>query len=230
VREALAILPARDEGASVGATVRELRVNLPQLDVLVVDDGSTDDTAAAAERAGATVLRHPTGQGVARAEATALRYAEERNYRHVVRLDADGQHDPASVPAVLAALEHADLVVGSRFLGEDASASTVPRRLGSRLLAAMLWVSTGQKLTDPTSGFRGFGPRGVALLHRAELTGYPEPESILLALRSGLRVAEVPVRMRPRGAGKSSLTPLTSTRFMVKATVAIARELLRRRA
>ena len=227
--DVLAILLAHNEADCVATTVHELRERARELDFVVVDDGSHDDTAAEAERAGATVLRHATRRGVAQAEVTGLEYARAHGYLKAVRLDADGQHDPASAAAMIEALNRADLIIGSRFLGDDAWEGSLPRRLGGRALTAMISLATGQRITDPTSGFRAFGPPAMAMLCGAQLHGYPEPESILLALRSGLRVAEVPVTMRPRRSGSSSLTAVASTLFMARATLAVARELLRRR-
>lgn len=225
----LVVLLAFNEGACIGDTVREVRAVMGTTDVLVVDDGSSDDTAAKARAAGATVIRHPVNLGVAAAEATGLTWAHRRCCQRVVRLDGDGQHDPRSVHRVLARLDAgADLVVGSRYLEASSASSTAFRRAGGRVLSGLLSLLTGQRMTDPTSGLRGFGPRAIALFSTNFPHEYPEPESVLMAVRRGLTVAEVAAEMRPRRTGQSSLTPLGSAFYMAKVCFALVLESLRR--
>ncbi|MEW5849375.1 MAG: glycosyltransferase family 2 protein [Myxococcota bacterium] len=226
----LLTLLAHNEAASIAGVVQELRAQVPHAEVLVVDDGSTDDTGAVALRAGAVVVRHLVNLGVAGGESTALMYAQRHGHDCVIRMDGDGQHDPGCVQDLLNALSAgADLVVGSRFLGEAGFRSTGVRRVGIALLSGLLTRLCGARVTDPTSGFRGFSPRAVELFSTTYPHDYPEPESVLMAYRRGLRVCEVPVRMRPRRFGKSSLTPLRSALYMAKVFTALSLELLRPR-
>lgn len=224
----LIILLAYNEEACIADVVTELRRELPRLDVAVVDDGSRDRTAERAREAGASVLRHPINLGVAAAEATGLLYALRRGYTRVVRMDGDGQHDPQSVAGLLEALERgAELVVGSRYAGTVSFRSTWLRRLGSGLISRLLSSLCKQRISDPTSGFRGFGPRAIRYFSTHFPHDYPEPESVLMASRRGLPIAEVPARMRSRRAGESSLTPWRSTFYMAKVSFALFMERFR---
>lgn len=224
----LIILLAYNEEACIAATVAELRAALPDIDVLVVNDGSADRTEEEARRAGAYVVTHPFNLGVAAGEASGLLFAARRGYRRVVRMDGDGQHDPQFVPALLQALDAgAELVIGSRFAGLDSFRSTLLRRMGNRFLASLLSALCRQKMTDPTSGFRAFGPRAIRYFATTHPHDYPEPESALMAARQGFPIVEVPVRMRPRRTGVSSLTPWKSMFYMAKVSFALLMERVR---
>ncbi|QRK08697.1 glycosyltransferase family 2 protein [Archangium violaceum] len=224
----LIILLAYNEEACIADVVAELRRELPGIDVAVVDDGSRDQTSERAYAAGAHVVRHPINLGVAAAEATGLLYALRHGYSRAVRMDGDGQHDPHSVPAMLKALEQgAELVVGSRFAGVASFRSTWLRRFGSRLISGLLSSLCKQRITDPTSGFRGFGPRAMRFFSTRFPHDYPEPESVLMASRQHFPIVEVPVRMRSRRAGASSLTAWRSTFYMAKVSFALFMERFR---
>jgi glycosyltransferase involved in cell wall biosynthesis len=226
----LAVLLAFGEEACIGRTVREVQAALPGADVLVVDDGSTDRTAQEALAAGALVARHPINLGVAAAESTGLEYARRHGYGAVVRMDGDGQHDPAFAGALLDAVrEGADLAVGTRFGDLRSFESTPLRRAGNAFLSSVVSALCRQKVTDPTSGFRAFSARAAAFFAEVQPHDYPEPESLLMAHRQGFRLREVPVRMRPRTSGRSSLTPGRSAYYMVKTSLALTLELLRAR-
>ncbi|MCP3138238.1 glycosyltransferase family 2 protein [Pyxidicoccus xibeiensis] len=227
-RRGLIVLLAYNEEECIGSTVAELREALPGMDVLVVDDGSADQTAARAREAGAHVLTHPFNLGVAAGEATGLLYASRQGYQRVLRMDGDGQHDPASVPMLLEALDAGkELVIGSRFAGVTTFRSTWLRRFGNQFLSRLLSTLTQQRITDPTSGFRGFGPRAIAFFGRTHPHDYPEPESVLMASRQGFPITEVPARMRPRRTGTSSLTPWKSAFYMAKVSFALLMERVR---
>ncbi len=226
----LVVLLALDEEACIARAVGEARAALPGADVLVVDDGSSDGTAQQARSAGALVARHPINLGVSAAEATCLTYAHRNGYGAVVRMDGDGQHDPAFARALLAALEDgADLAVGTRFSELRSFESTLLRRAGNAFLSRVVSALCGQRITDPTSGFRAFNRRCAAFFAGVHPHDYPEPESLLMAHRQGFRIREVPVRMRPRTTGRSSLTPGRSAYYMMKTSLALTLELLRAR-
>src|SRR5688572_27371806 len=150
----LVVIPALNESGSIGEVVKEVRSELPSVDVLVIDDGSTDNTAAVAESAGAKVARLPYNLGVGGAMRLGYRYGHRHDYDVVVQIDADGQHDPKFVPRLLAALDDADLVIGARFAGAGEYRVSGPRRWAMRLLSGVVSRLAGTKLTDTTSGFR----------------------------------------------------------------------------
>jgi glycosyltransferase involved in cell wall biosynthesis len=205
----LALVPARNEADSLPAVVRALRVDQPGIDILVVDDASDDATWEILPALGVEWLRLTEHLGVGSAIRAGLRYASHSGYGVVVRTDGDGQHPASEIQGLLAPIlsGEADAVVGSRY--SDASARRAPgfRRSAQHLAAAWLSLTTGLRVTDPTSGFWAFGPRAIRLLASRHPTGYPEPELLMLLAQTGLRVAEVPTRMNARIAGQTSLTP-----------------------
>jgi len=227
----VAVVPAYNESGAIGGVVDEIRSFDPALDVVVVDDASTDETAAIAAAHGATVLRLPFNVGIGGAVQTGFRYALEHEYETAVRLDGDGQHDPRELPKLLAPLERGDanLVIGSRFV--DPGGSYRPpfaRRVGIRVFARLVSLLGGQRVTDTTSGFMALDRVGIALFAEEFPHDYPEVEATLVALRSGLRLAQVQVEMRERETGSSSITFVRSVYYLVKVTLALLVASLRR--
>jgi glycosyltransferase involved in cell wall biosynthesis len=204
----LVLIPAHNEAASLGFVVAEVRACCPEADVLVVDDGSTDSTPQLLARLGVRRLRLPQHLGLGSAMRAGLRYARWLGYRHVVRLDGDGQHDPAQLRRLIGPIRHGacDAVRGSRYLGDSGYRSPAWRRVGQRALASILSRLTRHRVTDPTSGFWAFGPRAVELLADHHPTDYPEPELSLFLDRNRLETTEVAVTMRARRSGSSSFT------------------------
>ena len=228
----LIVMPAFNEEASVAAVVHEVFGALPGVAVLVVDDGSADATSAEAARAGAMVATLPFNLGVGGAMRTGFRYAVENGFDAVVQIDSDGQHDPVSVPALLAALDGADLVLGARFAGEGDYATSGPRHWAMVVLAGILSRTSKTKLTDTTSGFRASGPRAVALFaehYPAEYLG-DTIEALVIASRSGLVIRQVPVAMRPRAGGVPSHNPFKAAAYLARAALALAFAFIRPRA
>ena len=225
---ALAIVPALNEGASVGGVIGDLR--RAGLDVLVVDDGSTDDTADAARRAGARVVTLPFNLGIGGAVQTGYLAAVQGGYDVAIQVDGDGQHPADQIPKLLRELQtgEVDLVIGSRFLESTEYRPSRARQLGIRLFAWVVSRIVRVPMTDTTSGFRAAGPRAVQLFARSYPHDYPEVEAVLLATRSGLRVREVPVRMRDRQGGTSSITRGRAVYYMIKVLLAVLMQLLRR--
>jgi glycosyltransferase involved in cell wall biosynthesis len=220
----LVVMPAFNEASSVGDVVAEVFGKIPGASVLVVDDGSTDGTRASALAAGAMVATLPFNLGVGGAMRVGFRYALENGFQAVVQIDADGQHDPGNVPALLKELEHADLVLGARFAGEGRYKMRGPRRWASALLAAILSRTSRTKLTDTTSGFRASGPRAIRLFahhYPAEYLG-DTIESLVLASRAGLTIGQVPVAMRARAGGVPSHNPLRSAIYLGRVVIALA--------
>jgi glycosyltransferase involved in cell wall biosynthesis len=226
-----AVVPAYNEAGAIARVVDEIRAFDRRIEVVVIDDASTDDTAATAAERGATVLRLPFNVGIGGAVQTGFRFALEEGYDTAVRLDGDGQHDASELGKLLAPLERgeADLVVGSRFV--DAGGAYRPpfaRRLGIRLFARLVSVLVGQRVTDTTSGFIALDRVGIELFAAEYPHDYPEVEATLVALRSGLRLAQVQVAMRERETGSSSITFLRSLYYIVKVTLALLVASLRR--
>jgi hypothetical protein len=226
-----AVVPAYNEAGAIGRVVDEIRAFDPGIEVVVIDDASTDDTAEVAADRSATVLRLPFNVGIGGAVQTGFRFALEEGYDTAVRLDGDGQHDASELGKLLAPLERgeADLVVGSRFV-EDGGAYRPPlaRRLGIRLFARLVSMLGGQRVTDTTSGFLALDRVGIELFAAEYPHDYPEVEATLVALRSGLRLAQVQVEMRERETGSSSITFLLSLYYIVKVTLALLIASLRR--
>ncbi|MCS6836347.1 MAG: glycosyltransferase family 2 protein [Anaerolineae bacterium] len=227
--DTLIILPAYNEAANIVRTLRALHEALPSADLLVVNDGSEDDTGALAEAAGATVLHLPYNLGIGAGVQTGFLYAQRQGYAVVARNDGDGQHAPAGLTSLLERLARGDvdMVIGSRFLGDDYG-TPLARRLGIGLLSRLISGIVGQTITDPTSGYAAFNRRAIDLFARVYPHDYPEPEAIVIAHRSGLRLCEIPVTMRKREGGRSSITALRSAYYMLKVTLAILINLLRR--
>jgi glycosyltransferase involved in cell wall biosynthesis len=220
----VAVVPAYDEEAAIGAVVAGTRAVDGRIDVVVVDDGSEDGTAAAAAAAGATVVRLPYNLGIGAAVQTGFRFALERGYELAVRVDGDGQHDPSELPKLLAPLEagEADIVTGSRFAGGDpVYRPPLGRRIGIVFFARLVSLLTRQRVTDTTSGFQALNRRGIALFAEDYPSDYPEVEATLLVVKHRLRLREVPVQMREREHGTSSITFVRSVYYMLKVTLAL---------
>jgi glycosyltransferase involved in cell wall biosynthesis len=219
----LAIVPAYNEEACIDRTVTEILASGVDIDVLVVDDGSIDRTALRAREAGALVLRLPVNLGIGGAMQAGYLHASKHRYEYAVQLDGDGQHPAGELKRLLACIEQeqADVVIGSRFLDRKGFQSTVARRMGIRFFSRLLRVLTGQQFTDPTSGFRIAGRRAIGLFARRYSEDYPEPDAILLCCRNGLRVREIPVTMRARETGTSSIRSYRVVYYMVKVTLTL---------
>jgi hypothetical protein len=235
----LVFIPAWNEAASVAEVIAGVRAHLPEADVLVVDDGSTDATAAVARGAGATVASLPFNQGLGAALQTGYLFALREGYDLCAHLDADGQHPPAEVARLLEVVraDRADLVIGSRYrerrgaaAGGDAAGgevdgddykATLSRRIGISVFRFFLTLATRQRFTDTTSGMRAANRRVMALFSVHYSPDFAEIESLQLAVREGLRVEEVPVRMLERAGGSSFLTPLRSAFFIFKGLIVL---------
>jgi glycosyltransferase involved in cell wall biosynthesis len=214
--------------------VAAIRRKTPQLDVLVIDDGSTDTTADRAEDAGAQILRMPFNLGIGGAVQAGFKYADEEGYDFVIQVDGDGQHDPAEIGKLFAAMEgpqRADMICGTRFATKTGYIAPISRRTGIHLFAFLLSRLLRQPVTDPTSGFRLYNRRAIALFARDYPHDYPEVEAVLMLHHHRLTMREVPVRMLQRGGGVSSITGSgKSFYYMVKVLLALFVGLGRRRA
>lgn len=228
----LAIIPAFNESGNIGRVVGEVLALPFGVVPLVINDGSTDDTAGAAGRAGARVITLPFNLGIGGAVQTGYRYAEEQGFDVAVQVDGDGQHDVAYLAALLRPLQEgrADMVIGSRFLSpEGGFRSSFSRRIGISFFRVLIRRLTGFPTTDPTAGFRACGRRLIRVYAGYYPVDFPEPEAIVVARRLGAGIVEVPVEMRARIAGKSSIGRLKSPYYMIKVTAAILLHMLKDR-
>ena len=226
----LAIVPAYNEEATIARVIDEIRAADPRFEIVVVDDGSTDRTAARATARGVRVLRLPFNLGIGGAVQTGYRYAFENGFDVAVQVDGDGQHDPTQMSLLLDALlaDEADVVIGSRFAGTGTYSAAFARRIGIRFFAAIISRLIRQRVTDTTSGFRAVNRRGIALFAVDYPHDYPEVEAIVMAARQRLRLKEVAVPMRRREAGRSSITAARSVYYIVKVMLALFVGLFRR--
>jgi glycosyltransferase involved in cell wall biosynthesis len=227
----LVVIPALNEEQTLPGVLRELRAHCPYADVLVIDDGSSDETAAVAARGGAPVVRLPFRLGVGGAMRAGYRYAARNGYDVVVQVDADGQHDASYIGTLIEGLQDADVVIGARFAGlGDYQAGRGPRRWAMRMLAAVLSRLAKTRLTDVTSGFRAAGPRAITVFaehYPAEYLG-DTVESLVIAIRSSCTVRQVPVAMRTRAGGRASQSPVQATLYLFRAVFALGLALVRR--
>jgi glycosyltransferase involved in cell wall biosynthesis len=226
----LAIVPALNEERSIAGVIAEIRAADPGFDIVVVDDGSVDRTAEVAAAAHAHVVRHPYNLGIGGAVQTGLQYARDHGFDVAVQVDGDAQHDPSEIDKLLEPIveDRADLVVGSRFLDERQYHPPLARLMGIKLFAALVSLIVRQRVTDTTSGFRAVNRRGIAIFASDYPHDYPEVEATVLVFKHRLRLTEVPVRMRIRTTGASSITFRLSVYYMVKVTLALFVGLFRR--
>lgn len=227
----LILIPAYNEQEAIRQVVTQVRAVMPDVDVLVVDDGSSDATAREAEAAGALVVRHPFNLCVGGAVQTGLKFAQRAGYDMVIRLDGDGQHDPDDIPHLYAALRscQADVAVYSRFLAAERLATPIPRlrRLGIHLFALAVTLLTGRRATDTTSGFIGMNRRAITTLAAYMPQDYPEVESRIILYKAGLTALELPGRMRTRLSGVSSINSWRSLYYALKVSVAVLTTILK---
>jgi glycosyltransferase involved in cell wall biosynthesis len=226
----LVIIPAFNEEESLAHVVTLIRKHAPWADVAVINDGSRDRTGRIAEALGVITLHMPFNVGIGAAMQTGFMYAARNGYEVAVQNDGDGQHDPAEIPGLVQALlaSDADIVIGSRYLEPRGYITPPMRRIGIIILAGVITTITRRRVTDPTSGFRASGRRVIAFCADLYPHDYPEPESVVLFWRAGLKLEEIPVTMNPRYGGQSSIRYFGSAYYMIKVLLAIFIALLRK--
>ena len=224
----LAIIPAFNEAKNIRAVIEDLRSF--EGDILVVNDGSTDDTAAIAKSLGARVISHAFNLGIGGTVQTGIKYARENDYDFAIQFDGDGQHRGDQVFKITELVKRgeADLVIGARTLPGGYKMG-ISRWFGSRIFHCLIKFLSGKTIEDPTSGFRCYGKNTIRLFSRYYTDDYPEVESIITAARSGLRIVEVPVLMRGRLSGHSSINRRKSAYYMIKVTLALVVDAMRGR-
>ena len=226
----LIIIPAYNEGDNIEKVVDNLITNFPQYDYVIVNDGSRDHTKRVCSSRGYEVLNLPINMGIGGAVQTGYRYARDNDYDIAVQIDGDGQHDVGFLDKMIEYMgeQKADCVIGSRFVEKEGFQSSGLRRLGIRYFSALLWLLTGKRVTDPTSGMRMVNRDVIRIYAVNYPKDYPEPESVMAILRMGKKVTEMPVVMKERKEGTSSIGGLRSVYYMIKVTLAILMERLRR--
>lgn len=218
----LVVIPAYNEGKNLGKLLTTFGKNFPEYDVIVVNDCSTDNTLYVCKEHGVPVIDLPVNLGIGGAVQSGYRYARYKGYDAAVQVDGDGQHNPEYISRLLAELENgSDLAIGSRFLSAEGFQSSALRRFGIRYFSRLIYLFSGQRIKDPTSGFRACNSKAIRLFAADYPRDYPEPESIVNAAKHGLKVSEVPVVMTQRLEGKSSITGARSLYYMIKVSLAI---------
>ena len=226
----LVIVPAYNEEGCISGVIEDLRNVFPQGDILVVNDGSMDLTSEKAKLLGVNVIDLPYNVGIGGAMQTGFLYALREGYDVALQFDGDGQHHADQIKKILKPFlsNSADLVVGSRFLSEGGFTSSVPRRIGSKILSFVVSTFIRQKITDTTSGFRVYGRKALEFFGSIYPEDYPEVEAFILAHKKGLRIKEVPSEIGARTGGKSSITFSQAVYYMVKVMLAILVDLIKR--
>ncbi len=226
----LVIIPAYNEAENIQGTVAELNMSAPDFDYIVVNDCSTDETYKLCRKKGIIVMDLPINLGIGGAVQTGYKYAYENEYDYAVQLDGDGQHDPVFLKLLFdtAVTQDADMVIGSRFIEKEGFQSTTARRFGIRFFSGLIRILTGKIITDPTSGFRLVNRNVIEKFARDYPRDYPEPESVVSVLKENRKVVEVPVKMRERSGGVSSISVKRSVYYMIKVSLAMIIERIRR--
>lgn len=227
----LAIIPAYNESESIKGTVEDIMDNAPDFDYIVINDCSTDNTARICEENNFNYISHPVNLGIGNTVQTGYIYAYRNGYDIAVQVDGDGQHDTKYLNEMAEHLinNNLDMVIGSRFINKEGFQSSVARRFGINYFTALIKLCTGRKITDPTSGLRMTGKRVIERFAKEYPKDYPEPETVLVILRNGYKVEEVPVIMRERQGGISSISVKKSVYYMIKVTLAMLVDILRKK-
>lgn len=228
--KSIVIIPAYNEEKSIVKTVQDICEHAPEFDYVIINDCSTDQTLSVCRKHHLHVLNLPVNLGIGGAVQTGFLYAYKNGYDYAVQFDGDGQHDAQYLQKMRDYMieQNADMLIGSRFLEKEGFQSTGMRRFGIRYFSALIKFLTGQKITDPTSGMRMINRDILAMYSESYPKDYPEPESVVAIINSGKKVMEYPVIMRKRTEGTSSISPLKSVYYMIKVSLAIFLEMLRK--
>lgn len=216
-------IPAYNEGKNIFSVVTAVKYNHPEVDVVVINDGSRDNTVCEAERAGAFVINLPQNLGIGGAVQTGYIYANRKGYDAVIQIDGDGQHNPKDLSRLidLIAKNEADMVIGSRFIKKTDYESSKMRKLGINFFSKLVSFVCGRNFFDTTSGYRAVNKKVIELFSKYYPRDYPEVETIVYASKMGARIKEISVDMDKRQGGKSSITPIKSMYYMIKVTCSI---------
>lgn len=219
MNKVLLVIPAFNEEKNIEKVVGPLAKSFPQLDYVVVNDGSRDSTAVICREKGYNLLDLPVNLGLAGCFQAGMKYAYRKKYAYAIQFDGDGQHRPEFIEAMTKKMDEGyDIVIGSRFLTGKKDWSV--RMIGSRLIAGAILLTTGARLTDPTSGMRLFSRRMIEEF-ALNLNYGPEPDTVSFLIKQGAKVAEVPVTIDQRLEGESYLRPLTAVHYMARMLMSI---------
>ncbi|CAG1064641.1 Polyprenol monophosphomannose synthase [uncultured bacterium] len=226
----LIIIPAFNEEATIAGVIASIRRHMPAADIVVVNDGSRDRTAERASSGGAVVLSHLYNMGIGATMQTGYKYARSKGYSIAVQVDADGQHPADQIERLVKPVLEgkADIVVGSRFLGEGDYRPSIARSAGMAIFSKLVSIIIKEKVTDTTSGFRAAGKNCIDYFASRYPDDYPEVEALVLLHKKGFSIMEVPVSMAERAGGRSSITPMRSVYYMVKVLLAIMVDLMKK--
>ena len=226
----LIIIPAYNEGENIEKTIQNIQENAPKFDYVVINDCSTDNTLQILQQNRLNHISLPINLGIGGAVQTGYKYAFENGYDIAVQVDGDGQHDVSYLEKMCIEMQNqnADMVIGSRFITKEGFQSTFMRRVGITYFTRLIKLLTGITITDPTSGFRLINRKVIALFAKDYPRDYPEPESIVELLCKKYKVIEVPVQMKERAGGQSSIRMWNSVYYMIKVSFAIFVEMIRK--
>lgn len=226
----LIIIPAYNEAENIERTIAAIKQEANDFDYIIINDCSTDNTLNICRQNKFNVIRLPINLGIGGAVQTGYKYALQNNYDLAVQVDGDGQHDPAFLKIMSSYLEKekCDMVIGSRFINKEGFQSSGTRRIGIKYFTVLIKLVTGKKITDPTSGLRMVNRDIIEMFANDYPKDYPEPESVVAILRKKKKVKEIPVIMKAREGGVSSISPKKSIYYMIKVTLAILIECIRK--
>lgn len=220
-KKLLVIIPAYNEQSTIDTVVNEVREYFPGADIVVVNDGSNDATLRQAQQNGTIVLNLPYNMGIGAAVQTGYLFANKEGYDIAFQVDGDYQHDPRELTKLLLPIlrEEADMIIGSRYLKDGGFKSSIPRRIGIKFFSWLLFIFTKKKIADPTSGFRAVNRKIIKFFSMEYPPDYPEVESLLLLHKKGFTFKEIPVNMKARLKGKSSINAMKACYYMIKVTL-----------
>lgn len=226
--DTLLIIPVLNEEHNIGRVLESLRLKASAADIVVINDGSNDKTSEVVESKGVFIINHAFNMGIGASFQTGCCFALKKGYDYIVRIDGDGQHDPAFIKDVLDPVKQGkfDIVVGSRFLGESEFKSSFMRIIGIMVISWVLRFLTGKKATDPTSGFCAMNKKAFGFFAAHCVEDYPEPEILIHHLN--FRITEIPITLMRRKGGCSSITPLKSIYYMYKVLFSLFVSILRK--
>lgn len=219
----LVIVPAYNEEESILNTVNDVILQYPNIDVLVINDASKDGTRDILKKNNINHLDLPINLGIGGGVQSGYLYAYENDYDIAVQMDGDGQHPASELSKLLLPIENkeANVVIGSRFVIKDGFQSSMIRRIGITILGSLIFLCTKQRVLDVTSGFRAVDRKYIEIFSKEYAQDYPEPEALVTAAKTGAKIVEVPVIMKERQGGKSSISPIKSIYYMIKVSLAI---------
>lgn len=227
----LVIIPAYNEAKNIERVIKDLRLNTPDFDYIIINDCSTDNIIEVCEAHDYNVINLPVNLGIGGGMQTGYKYAKENNYDIAIQFDGDGQHDAKYIKTLLNYLieKDLDIVIGSRFIDKEGFQSSLSRRMGIKILSFLIRQASGKTVLDVTSGFRIVNKRVIKEFCKYYPKDYPEPESIVSVLRKGGRVEEVAVQMKERVQGESSINFKRSLYYMAKVSLAILIDMLKQK-